>query len=109
MLTKGKGLTLETRQISEQRFSKKGEFVVRSIAGETLIVPMRGRAGDLDAIYNLNEVGGFIWERIDGKTSVGEIAEAVSNAFEVTVEQAAGDTAEFLGTLASAGMIQASA
>lgn len=88
-------------------FVKNGEYVTRSIAGETIIVPVRGRAGDLEAIYNLNEVGGFIWSLIDGRTSVGQITEAVCREFEVPMDQAAGDTAEFLSALQSAGMVQA--
>ena len=44
------------------RFRKKGEYVARVIAGETIVVPIRGQVGDLEAIYNLNEVGSMIWE-----------------------------------------------
>jgi hypothetical protein len=87
-------------------YIKKGEFVARSIAGETIVVPVRGQVGDLDSIYNLNEVGGFIWERIDGRTGVSQIAEAVAGEFEVTPEEAGRDTLDFIGALEGAGMIQ---
>jgi hypothetical protein len=99
--------TVKSRAISTQYFRKKGEFVTRSIAGETIIVPVRGRVGDLDSIYNLNDVAGFIWEKIDGHASVSQLAEAVSGEFEVSVDQAAEDTAEFMSVLESAGMVQA--
>ena len=35
---------------AEMRFVKKGEFVSRVIADETLLVPIRGQVGDLNAI-----------------------------------------------------------
>lgn len=85
---------------------KKGEFVTRSIAGETLVVPVRGQVGDLDAIYNLNEAGSFIWDQIDGRKTVTQIAEAMREEFDVALDQAREDTAEFIGALEAAGMIE---
>jgi hypothetical protein len=87
-------------------FRKKGEFVTRSIAGETLVVPVRGQVGDLDAIYSLNEVGAFIWEQCDGRRSVTQVVDAVRDAFEVSREQAAQDTTAFISALEATGMIE---
>ena len=87
---------------------KKGEFVTRSIAGETVVVPVRGQVGDLDAIYNLNETGAFIWEQIDGRKSVTQVVEAVRGEFEVALEQAEKETSEFIAALETAGMIEPS-
>jgi hypothetical protein len=89
-------------------FRKKGEFVTRSIAGETVVVPVRGQVGDLDAIYNLNEVGAFIWEQVDGRKSVSQVVEAVRGEFDVALEQAEKETTEFIAALETAGMIEAS-
>jgi hypothetical protein len=86
-------------------FVKAGDFVARTIAGETIIVPVRGQVGDLEAIYNFNDVGSFIWERLDGRASVDQIIEALCQEFEVPREQAAQDAAEFLESLQSAGLI----
>ena len=89
-------------------FRKKGEFVTRSIADEIVVVPVRGQVGDLDAIYNLNEVGAFIWEQIDGRKSVTQVVEAVHGEFEVALEQAEKETSEFIAALEAAGMIEPS-
>ena len=89
-------------------FRKKGEFVTRSIADEIVVVPVRGQVGDLDAIYNLNEVGAFIWEQIDGRKSVTQVVEAVRAEFEVALEQAEKETSEFIAALEAAGMIEPS-
>jgi hypothetical protein len=85
---------------------KKGEFVTRSIAGETLVVPVRGQVGDLNAIYSLNEVGAFIWEQFDAPKSLTQIVEAVCGEFEVAREQAEKETSEFIAALEAAGMIE---
>lgn len=92
--------------VSSAYFAKKGEFVSRSIAGEEVVVPVRGQVGDLESIYNLNEVGAFIWRLIDGRTSLSQIIDAVCAEFEVAAEEAEKDTVEFVAALEEAGMIE---
>jgi hypothetical protein len=87
-------------------YAKKGEFVTRAVAGETIVVPITAGVGDLDSIYTLNEVGAAIWELIDGTTTVEEIVSAVTRGFEVTADQARAHVLEFVTSLAQAGLIQ---
>ncbi len=94
--------------ISAVRFARKGEFVTRTITGEVVIVPVRGRIGDLDAIYHFNDVGAFIWSLFDGKTSVHDIAQAVCEEFDGALEDSERDTLEFVSALQSAGIIEPS-
>ena len=90
------------------QYTKEADLVSREIAGETIIVPIRGRVGDLDSIYTLNEVGASIWNLIDGRTTVSQIVEAICGAFEVTAEEARKDALEFLETLKQANLIRPS-
>ena len=90
------------------RFARKGDFVTRIIAGEAVVVPVRGQIGDLDAIYHFNNVGAFIWNLFDGKTSVHDIAQAVCEEFDGAPEASERDTLEFVGALQSAGIIEPS-
>jgi hypothetical protein len=90
-----------------ERFRKKGDYVARVIAGETIVVPIRGQVGDLESIYNLNEVGSLLWELMDGQTPVRGMVEAVCREFDVTPEQAEVDTLEFLNGLEAAGVVEA--
>jgi len=57
--------------------------------------------------FSLGEVGGFIWERLDGTKSLGEIAQALTAAFTVGDEEAEADVVEFVGRLETLGLIQA--
>ncbi|HXH05837.1 MAG TPA: PqqD family protein [Vicinamibacterales bacterium] len=81
-------------------------FVTRSIAGETLLVPVSGRVADLEALYVLNEVGAFVWARLDGRHTVREIAAAVVEAYDVSLEQAERDVGELVAALESAGLVR---
>ena len=97
---------MEAVGISAVRFAKKGEFVTRTIAGEVVVVPVRGQIADLDAIYHFNDVGGFIWSLFDGKTSLRDIAEAVCEEFDGALQDSERDTLEFVGALQRIGIIE---
>jgi hypothetical protein len=88
-------------------FSKSPDLTTRAIAGETLIVPVTGRVGDLDSIYTLNEAGSRIWQLINAQTPVGEIIELMSLEYDVSREEVEQDVIELINSLAEAGLIRA--
>jgi len=80
-------------------FRRSEDFVARNIAGETVLVPIRQRLGDLESIYTLNEVATFIWERLAEPSTVGQIAAALGEAFRGEPAEVRRDVEEFLGQL----------
>jgi hypothetical protein len=96
---------MDTNQLS-RCFVKQDDLVTREIAGETIVVPIRGRTEDLASIFTLNELGTLIWNLLDGQASVNQIAEAVSETYEVSLEQATEDILEFLKSLQAEGLIR---
>ena len=57
--------------------------VARDIQGELIIVPITSGIGDLeDEIFTLNKTGRLIWDKLDGKRSLKDIAEELSAGFE---------------------------
>jgi len=89
-----------------QCYCKAGDLVTRSIATETIIVPVRAHVVDLESIYSMDQVGSLIWHLIDERMSVDEIVEAVCASYEVGREQATNDVREFLDSLQAAGLIR---
>jgi Coenzyme PQQ synthesis protein D (PqqD) len=98
-------LILDGRPVTRER-SDRREFVTRRIADETIIVPVVGGVGDLDAIFTLNDVGSHIWRLVDTPTTVHAIVEEIVRAFDVSRDQAEQDVVEFLDKLAEAGLIR---
>lgn len=82
------------------------QFVTRQIAGETLIVPIAGGVGDLDAIYTLNEIGSRVWQLIDEPTAIARIVSAICEEYDVAPDQARRDVFEFLTELEQAGLVR---
>jgi len=95
----------DTRFSDQCVFDKQKDIVHRTIAGESLLVPIRGELADMQRIYALNSVADFIWERIDGAASVAEITDAVAADFDTDVGQAAADTAALIADLDAAGLL----
>jgi hypothetical protein len=76
--------------------------VARTIAGETILVPVRRRAQEM-GLFTLNSVGSFVWKALDGTRSLREIAGAVVDAFEVEPARALADVAAFAADLERSG------
>ena len=95
--------------VAEQRYIRRTDaepgFVSRVIAGETIIVPVSGRIGDLEAIYTLNAVGTRIWELLEHPVTRPGLAEAIEAEFEVAPECARSDVDEFLEALRARGLV----
>jgi len=87
-------------------FRPKGEVVRREIAGETILVPIRGRTADMQSLFALNPTAAFIWERIDGTRSGGQILEETLAAFEVGREEASEHLESFLAQALTQGLVE---
>jgi hypothetical protein len=79
--------------------------VGRRIGDEYVLVPLAGRGADLDSILNLNRVGTFIWEKLDGKRTGNDVVSALVARFEVRRSTAEADYLEFLTTLRGLGAV----
>ena len=89
-----------------QAFQTREEGILaRRIAGETILVPTRRRAREM-ALFTLNEVGSYLWERLDGRTSEAELIAQLVQDFEIDTESAVEDLSLFLRDLRSAGCIR---
>jgi hypothetical protein len=56
--------------------------------------------------FTLDEVGGFIWDRLDAGPDLAGLVSAVTAEFEVGRERAEEDVARFVGELADAGLVR---
>ena len=96
---------MDLRQVARAENGHRA-FVTRRIADETIIVPVAGGVGDLDAIFTLNEVGSHIWHLLDAPTTVQAIVESVAASFDVLPGDAERDVVQFLEKLETSGLIQ---
>jgi len=88
-------------------YVRSNSVVSRVIAGETLIVPVRGGVGDLASIYSLNDVASSIWNAISQPCSKDRIVECIEGEFVGERREVERDVESFLAEMLSAGLVEA--
>jgi hypothetical protein len=91
---------------NSQSFIRSQSVVARVVAGETLIVPIRARVGDLASIYSFNGTGTLIWKLLESPKTVTELATAVALEYEVELSQAERDVTEFVSEMKAVGLVE---
>lgn len=87
-------------------YVRSNSVVSRMIAGELLIIPVRGGVGDLASIYGLNPVGSAIWQAIAQPRTTDEIVDAIDQEFEGDRAKIQQDVELFLAEMNSAGLVK---
>lgn len=81
-------------------------IVTRDLAGEKIIVPVRGKVGDLNNIYTLNAVANDIWNLLDGKRTVAQIVAQLEQEYEVDSATLSNDVTRTLDELSGEGLVK---
>jgi hypothetical protein len=80
-------------------FRKKFECVIHQTENEFILVPVTDSIVTMNKLYTMNEIGMFIWNRIDGENSVEQIAEFMTAEYDIDKNTALNDTLEFLNKI----------
>jgi hypothetical protein len=91
------------------RYRRKESVVERSIAGESFLIPVCGTPVEMENIFVLNELGAFIWRRLDGGSALSDIVGAIREQYDVAREEAESDLSDLIKRMLAAGLIEESA
>jgi hypothetical protein len=86
--------------LKSSKWRKRQQIIDRDLDGEAVLLDLK-----TGVYYSLNEVGAEVWRLLGGGADESEIAEAIASAYEVTLEEAAGDISELITDLSSEGLI----
>lgn len=86
------------RLVPQAKLRRMRGIAWRIVDEEAVLVNVRQ-----DEVIHLDAVSTFIWSRMDGLISLGEIAEDLVEEFEVDLETATEDTRAFAGRLLEQG------
>ena len=75
------------------------EFILREIAGDYVIVTTGKTALEFNGLITVNELGAFIWKKMQQDISEDNLVSAILDEYEVQEETARNDVKEFLGKL----------
>lgn len=75
------------------------EFILREIAGDYVIIPTGKTTLELNGLITVNELGAFLWEKLQQDITKEELVEAVLAEYEIDQETVEKDVEEFLQEL----------
>ena len=80
-------------------------FVLRSIAGEHLLIPTGSAASKVQGLISLNETGALLYSKLSEGCSREELVTALTAEYSVSPEEAAADVSEFLVQMTELGIL----
>ena len=83
-----------------------GEFIVRQVMDDIVAIPVGQTALRLDGMILLNDVSKIIWDCLEQGTDLDSIVKAVTDAFDVSADEAQTDILEFCGKLSKLQLLE---
>ncbi len=84
------------------------DFMLRKIAGESILVATGEATQRFNGMITLNEVATFIWENIDACESEDELIGKILSEFDIDEEIARSDAREFIEKSLRVGIMHVS-
>ncbi|OCC15628.1 hypothetical protein DBT_0979 [Dissulfuribacter thermophilus] len=92
---------MEGKIVDQTIFQRTDGKISADLEGEEVILDM-----DSGMYFGLNEVGQFIWKRLEEPSSFRSLLDSMLSEYDVTEEQCRQDLKTFLNALLEAGLIQ---
>lgn len=81
-------------------------YVLRTIAGDNLSVPLGGSSTETKGMILLNELSLFVYESIQKGQTEEEILSRILDEYDVEIPQAAADLGEIISEFTKLGIIK---
>ncbi len=81
-------------------------FILRKIAGESVIIPTGEATREFNGLFSLNRVAAFIWENIEKVADTEEMIQLVLGHFDVDEETARTDVEGLIKELKLVGFVE---
>ena len=84
----------------------KSNYVLRQVADTWVVLPLAEENLNLNGMLTLNNAGALLWRALEKGCGTKELAEELTQKYEVSHEQAAMDAEEFLQKLREIGCLE---
>lgn len=84
---------------SDEAMKLNSEFVLRTIAGESMLVPIGETSGRLNGVISLNPIGASIWTALAEKCEPSYALDRIVEEYDIDRDTAAKDIDDFLNKL----------
>ena len=84
----------------------KEGFVLRTIAGTNIVVPVGAATAQFNGMITLNDSGAFLWRELEKGSDVDSLTEALLKEYDVDEKTARSCAAGFIAKLEEAGCLE---
>ena len=84
---------------------RSSEFLLREVAGTSVVVPVGAAVTVFPGMITLNATGAFLWELLETEQTVDTLVSAILDRYEVSEELARTDVEAFVAKLSPIGAI----
>lgn len=85
-----------------------GEYILRKIAGDYVIIPSRKTTSAVQGLLTLNEVEAELWQILQKEVTFDEMLRRILEMYDVDENTAKEDIQDFLDILTEAGILDKS-
>ena len=82
------------------------DYLLRTIAGETILIPTGAAARQLSGLVTLNELGAFIWQQLADDCTLDTIAARITAEYDVDDATARADSENIYQSLHEIGALE---
>ena len=82
------------------------DYLLRTIAGETILIPSGAAAQKFNGLVTVNAIGAFIWDVLQTPTDLDGLVARITEEYEVDADTARRDAEEFLDELRRIGALE---
>ncbi|MDA8433393.1 MAG: pyrroloquinoline quinone biosynthesis peptide chaperone PqqD [Nitrospiraceae bacterium] len=78
---------------------RSSKVVFRKIENEYILVPLLSTSEEAESIFNLNEIGAVIWEKVDGSKTIAGIIDELCKEYDADADTIREDVYAFVNDL----------
>ena len=82
------------------------DYLMRNIAGETILIPSGAAAQKFNGLVTVNALGAFIWDQLQQPITLDALVARITEEYEVEEATARSDAEEFLAELRQIGALE---
>ncbi|MBQ7266035.1 MAG: PqqD family protein [Firmicutes bacterium] len=84
----------------------KEGYLLRTVAGSNIVVPVGEGSMDFSGVIQLNDVGAFLWKILENGSDSQNLVSQLLKEYDVDEATAKNDVEDFLNKLREAGLVE---
>ena len=84
----------------------KKDFVIRTVAGNVIVVPVGNEKINFNGMITLNKTGEFLWRLLENGAEISDLEKALAEKYGIDISTAQNDTKDFIAMLREANLLE---